>query len=111
MELQFTGKLYLEVNSERVIGPGRVELLERIHESGSIRQAAIQMKMSYRQAWQFINHMNTHFGEAIVISERGGKGGGNARVTLKGLEIMRSFKDLHERFREFLKENSKHIEF
>ena len=32
-------------------GHGRIELLERIRQSGSIRQAAIAMGMSYRAAW------------------------------------------------------------
>jgi len=45
------GKIWMEINSVKVLGPGRVELLERIQTSGSIRQAAFQMEMSYRRAW------------------------------------------------------------
>jgi len=38
-EFSFSGKLYLQVGDTRAIGPGRVELLERIQITGSIRQA------------------------------------------------------------------------
>ena len=109
MKYQYSGKLYIEVNGVRTIGPGRIELLERIQESGSIRQAAIQMKMSYRQAWDLIDHMNTHLEHPVVISVRGGKGGGKAEVTPKGLETIKKFKEFHKTFREFLEINSLQI--
>ena len=111
LKTEFTGKLYLEVKGERVIGPGRVELLERIQDSGSIRQAALQMKMSYRQAWQFIDHMNTHLGEPVVVSARGGKGGGKAEVTPKGLAVVALFKTFHAEFQQFLEKKNSQTEF
>lgn len=101
---QLNGRIWLEDNGEKILGHGRVELLERIKDSGSIRQAALQMKMSYKQAWDLINHMNTHFQSPLVISQRGGKGGGNAVVTDRGLKLINSFKELQKKFREFLKD-------
>lgn len=100
------GKIWLEVNSEKVLGPGRVELMERIHASGSIRQAALQMKMSYKQAWNLIKHINSHFSYPVVISHRGGKGGGNAEVTPEALELIGEFHALQNKFSTFLKDNS-----
>jgi len=73
------------VNHVKVLGTERVELLERIHNSGSIRQAAFQMEMSYRQAWGLIKQINSHFTIPVVVSHRGGKGGGNATVSPDGL--------------------------
>jgi molybdate transport system regulatory protein len=100
------GKIWLEINHVKVLGPGRVELIERIHASGSIRQAALQMEMSYKQAWEIIKHINAHFTQPIVISHRGGKGGGNAMVTQDGLEMVKQFHALQEKFNAFLKENT-----
>lgn len=37
------------------LGPGKAELLNLIHERGSISAAAKQMKMSYRRAWQLVD--------------------------------------------------------
>ena len=100
------GRIWLECNQEKIWGHGRVELLERIHASGSIRQAALQMKMSYKQAWELIKHVNSHFEHPLVVSHRGGKGGGNALVTEYGLKIISNFHQLHDKFNEFLKTNS-----
>jgi molybdenum-dependent DNA-binding transcriptional regulator ModE len=50
---KLNGRIWIEIDDEKLLGHGRVELLERIHASGSIRQAALQMKMSYKQAWDF----------------------------------------------------------
>jgi len=95
------GRVWLEIDGEKVLGHGRVELLERIHESGSIRQAAMQMKMSYRQAWELIKHINSFFETPVVVSHRGGKGGGNAVVTPWGLTLIHEFHKLHDDFKKF----------
>ncbi len=109
--LKLNGRIWIETPQGPVVGPGRIELLERIQEHGSIRQAAMQMHMSYRQAWQFIDHMNTHLDEPVVISHRGGKGGGNAEVTQKGLQVIQQFKSFHQKFNDFLVEHSTLISF
>lgn len=109
-QFKYNGTLWIEIDGEPVFGPGRVELLERIMQTGSIRQAAIQMEMSYRQAWQMIDHMNSHFSEPVLISQRGGKGGGNAQVTAKGMQAIKQFKNFHHHFHQLLAEQSKKID-
>jgi molybdate transport system regulatory protein len=104
-EFKLNGRVWIETPEGKVLGMGRVELLERIKDSGSIRQAALQMKMSYKQAWDMINHMNEHFGEALVISRRGGKGGGNAVVTAHGLQVIEQYHGLQSKFKAFLTDN------
>jgi molybdate transport system regulatory protein len=105
------GRIWIETAGEKVLGPGRVELLERIQQSGSIRQAALQMKMSYKQAWDLVNHMNSHFRLPVVTSQRGGKGGGNAMLTAEGLRVIAEYHRLQEKFKAFLKENSAEMGF
>ena len=100
--LTVNGKIWLEIDQLKILGPGRVELLERIHSSGSIRQAALQMKMSYKQAWDLVNQMNTQFKTPLVISHRGGKGGGNAVLTTFGIKLIAQFHLLMKRFKAFL---------
>ncbi|HMG08944.1 MAG TPA: winged helix-turn-helix domain-containing protein [Mucilaginibacter sp.] len=104
---KLNGRVWIETGEEKILGPGRVELLERIQASGSIRQAALQMKMSYKQAWDLVNHMNDHFGQPLIISHRGGKGGGNAVVTDHGLKVIRQFQVLNQKLQEFLTESTK----
>jgi len=100
------GRIWLEIDGEKVLGPGRVELLERIQASGSLRQAALQMKMSYKQAWDMINHLNLHVGIPVLISHRGGKGGGRAEVTEQGQILIEQYYILQQKFRDFLASNS-----
>lgn len=106
---KLNGRVWIETGNEKVLGHGRVELLERIQASGSIRQAALQMKMSYKQAWDLVNHMNDHFGKPVVTSQRGGKGGGSAIVTEHGLKIIEQFHLLHQKLQEFLEENTENL--
>jgi molybdate transport system regulatory protein len=51
--------------------------------------------------------MNDHFGQPLIISQRGGKGGGNAVVTDHGLKVISQFHLLNQKLQEFLKENTK----
>src|SRR5262245_9762785 len=72
------------VGSEIALGPGRVDLLELIQETGSLRAAAERMGVSYMRAWQLVKYTNRCFGEPLVKVMRGGKAGGGARLTESG---------------------------
>lgn len=105
------GRIWIETNEGKLVGKGRIELMEKIHEFGSIRQAAASMKMSYRQAWQLVDEMNTKAKTPLVISQRGGKGGGQAIVTEKGHEIIAMFKAFNNRFQKLLLKEAEKFNF
>ena len=69
---------------EIALGPGKAELLALVEETGSINQAAHRMGMSYMRAWSLVKTMNQCFKEPLVVSERGGRGGGGAKLTAAG---------------------------
>ena len=48
------------------LGPGKVKLLELVAQTGSIRNAAARMKMSYRQARLLLKALNETFGDSLV---------------------------------------------
>ncbi len=66
------------------LGPGKVELLELLVETGSLNEAARRLDMSYMRAWTLVNTMNDCFREPVVVTERGGKTGGGMKVTAAG---------------------------
>jgi len=66
-------RIWFYANEDKFLGKGRVELLERIKETGSITNAAKGMKMSYRQAWQMVNEMNESAPKIVVEKSLGGK--------------------------------------
>jgi molybdate transport system regulatory protein len=79
------------------LGPGKVELLERIASTGSIREAAAGMKMSYMRAWTLIRVMNSSFRSPVVSTERGGRAGGGAGLTETGKAVVAAYRDLEQR--------------
>lgn len=70
------------------LGPGKVELLALLIETGSLMEAARRLEMSYMRAWQLVNTMNECFREPIIIAERGGKAGGGMKVTETGRQAL-----------------------
>ena len=66
------------------LGPGKVELLALIEETGSISAAAKRMEMSYMRAWSLIQTMNACFKEPVVAAVRGGSRRGGAELTKTG---------------------------
>ncbi len=47
-------RIWIDEREGAFLGIGRIWLLEHIAETGSITNAAKEMKMSYRQAWQLV---------------------------------------------------------
>ena len=82
-------RLRISCGKNIALGPGKVELLELLHETGSITLAAKRMGMSYMRAWTLIHTMNLTFKEPVVVAARGGsKGGGGAELTPTGVEAL-----------------------
>ena len=55
---QIKGRLWIEKQGEIFLSWGRVVLLERIRETGSIAAAARAMKMAYSHAWSLVANLN-----------------------------------------------------
>jgi molybdate transport system regulatory protein len=66
------GRFWFTLDGKNFLGHGRVELLQRIADTGSISQAAKAMKMSYKAAWDAVDAMNSAWGAALVESSPGG---------------------------------------
>ncbi|MGL4398120.1 MAG: winged helix-turn-helix domain-containing protein [Hyphomicrobium sp.] len=71
----------IDLGTRGRLGPGKLQLLQKIEELGSISAAGRAMKMSYRQAWALVDQLNHAFQEPVVISKMGGKSGGGAHLT------------------------------
>lgn len=88
--------LRIDFDDQRYIGHGRVELLERIDELGSISKAAKAMGMSYKRAWYLAESINSTFKEPVVTRQHGGKGGGSAGLTALGKSIVKEYRAIEE---------------
>ncbi len=78
--------------ADETIGLGKIELLERLGEVGSISAAARKMGMSYRRAWFLLNSMQSGFREPLFVAERGGSQRGGTTLTLLGEDLIRRYR-------------------
>lgn len=87
-----TLSLRIDLDPESRIGPGKIELLEKIAAFGSIAAGGRAMGMSYRRAWELVDELNKVFGKPVLISQSGGRQGGGATLTPLGLALIARFR-------------------
>ena len=105
----FRGRVWIDGPEGTFIGHGRVVLLERIIECGSITKAAKSMQMAYRHAWDLVDSMNRQSKEPFVELATGGKHGGGARVTATGKRAIKLFWKFHADLQKFLQQEQKKL--
>ncbi len=104
------GRVWIKGPEGTFIGYGRVVLLEKIREQGSISAAARSMEMSYRHAWKLVDSMNRQSRNPVVEKTTGGRGGGGAVLTQAGERAIECFWSVHREFKDFLDERSKQLD-
>lgn len=96
----FKSKVWVEKDGKLLMGYGRVLLLERIDQLGSISAAARSMKLAYRNAWLWVEAMNRLADKPLVEKTIGGVKGGNARLTDEGRRLIEEYKKIRGTVRE-----------
>jgi molybdate transport system regulatory protein len=81
---------------EIALGPGKVDLLALVGKTGSIREAADRMGMSYMRAWTLIRTMNSCFKEPLVEAVRGGRAHGGAALTDTGRKALKLYQQMEK---------------
>ncbi|MHB8883344.1 MAG: winged helix-turn-helix domain-containing protein [Thermodesulfovibrionales bacterium] len=104
------GRIWIDGTEGTFLGYGRIILLERIREHGSITRAAKSMEMSYRHAWELVDSMNRQSSRPFVELATGGKGGGGARLTADGEKAVRFFWKFYKDFQGFLDKEKKMLD-
>jgi molybdate transport system regulatory protein len=110
IKTEIQGRLWITKQDHSFIGRGRVELLEKIAQYGSIAKAAKAMKMSYKAAWDAVDAMNNLAQESLVICSSGGKGGGGTQVTKYGHQLIATFRAIEAEHQQFLEQLSQQLE-
>ncbi len=87
-------KIQIDLPGGTRLGPGKIMLLEMIDAEGSLSKGAKRMRISYRRAWLFVQQINQAFGELAVATPEHGHGGGPARLTPFGRELIKRFREL-----------------
>ena len=84
----------IDLDAEERIGPGKILLLENIHEFGSISAAGRAMDMSYKRAWDLVDEINRICRQAVVARQTGGKNGGGPILTPFGLSLITRYRKI-----------------
>jgi molybdate transport system regulatory protein len=90
-------KLQIDFPGGVRLGPGKVALLEAIDSAGSLSRAAAEIGMSYRRAWLFMQQINQAFDQAAVSTPEHGHGGGPAKLTDFGRELIRQYRSIEKK--------------
>ena len=92
MILKLRYKIWLEKNEEKVFGEGPLDILLRVERTGSLRQAAEEINMSYSQAWNLIKDLEKRLEFNLLERKVGGERGGGSEITEEARKLMTKFK-------------------
>ncbi len=81
-----------------------ISLLMAIERSGSINQAAKQVGLSYKGAWQIIERANNGSPKTLVSTATGGSKGGGTCLTEAGRALLALFTRLEQQHQQFLEQ-------
>lgn len=79
-------------------------LLRAIAHSGSINQAAKQVGLSYKGAWQMIERANNLAPKVLISTATGGSKGGGTCLTTAGQSLLQLFTQLEQQHQQFLQQ-------
>jgi molybdate transport system regulatory protein len=94
-----TVRFRIDFGNRCSVGVGKIELLEGIARTGSISQAAREMRMSYRRAWLLLEDMNLSFDHPVARASVGGRGGGGVVLTPFGSGLVAGYRRLESGLR------------
>ncbi len=83
--------LLADRREQEFCGPGLLQLLEGVGRTGSIQQAAGEMKLSYVKALKILNRLEEALGQPLLIRKKGGAERGHSTLTPFARRFMRDF--------------------
>ena len=78
-------------------------LLQAIDQTHSLNQAARQVGLSYKGAWQMIERANNASPHTLIITVTGGSKGGGSQLTPTGKRLLELFLNLQQQHQVFLR--------
>jgi len=96
MSVDLKAKIWLESSGRKIFGDGPCDILQRIERTGSLRQTAAEINMSYSQAWKLIKMIEDNLGFSVLEKQVGGAGGGHSKLTGQAAKLTMAY----EQFRQ-----------
>ncbi|MBE2895233.1 TOBE domain-containing protein [Spirabiliibacterium falconis] len=83
--------LSIKLQQQCFVDPRRIALLQHIDTTGSIAQAAKQINLSYKTAWDSLNAMEAVSPKPLLLRNTGGKEGGGTQLTDYAKRILKLY--------------------
>ncbi|MGO3740239.1 MAG: TOBE domain-containing protein [Marinomonas foliarum] len=96
------GEVFLLTEQHKPFASAQIELLAAIDTCGSISQAAKQVGISYKTAWDRIDAMNNMSAQPLVVRSTGGAQGGGTLLTELGHRVILGFQALQDEHQKFI---------
>lgn len=104
MSVELKAKIWLEAGGEKIFGDGPCDILKRVERTGSLRQTAAEINMSYSQAWKLIRMIEDNLGFAVLEKQAGGAGGGHSNLTPRAAKLTIAYDQFRSETEDCMKE-------
>lgn len=102
MKIRISGELQIALEDGTRINPRMLDLLAVVEDTRSLHAATRQLGVSYSHAWNALNKIGCALPEPLLITRRGGNGGGVAELTPTGMKILSRYRGLCEEYESFM---------
>jgi molybdate transport system regulatory protein len=96
-------KVWLDSDG-KAFGEGPYRLLRGVDRTGSLRQAAMEMRMSYRKAWLTVSRCEERLGFPLLERKVGGSSGGGSRLTEEAMDFLMRYESFSAEAAQALRE-------
>jgi len=98
-------KLWLSsLSGEGIISEDIYTLLLGIRDKGSLKASADDASISYRKAWGDLKNAETMLGYELTEKTRGGKEGGQSKLTPAALKLLEAYAALQKKLDDAVEE-------
>jgi molybdate transport repressor ModE-like protein len=84
-------KVWLNWDGLFLMGPNYLRFLAAVDDTGTIREGGKAVGWSYRTCLNRLRRMERALGRPVLLTQRGGKAGGGARLTAETRRLVRIF--------------------
>ncbi|NLY04122.1 MAG: TOBE domain-containing protein [Campylobacter sp.] len=100
--MELVSNVIIRVNDNDFALYKRIKLLKQIDKVGSILQAAKEVPMSYKSAWDAIDMMNNLSDKPVIERKAGGRYGGGSKLTEFGRNLVKIYDKIDALQDEFI---------
>lgn len=109
--MELVSNFAIKMNSKDFVLKKRIKLLKEIDKTGSILQAAKNVPMSYKAAWDSVDLMNNLSKKPLIERKSGGRSGGGSILSEYAKTLIKTFENIESIQKSLFEQISKNVDF